>query len=394
MLDRWALLRAAPAPSTRSPRRSTTSTRRGPGRRLTDFVDDLSNWYVRRSRRRFWDGDPAALATLHECLEIMTRLLAPFMPFITDEVHERWFATSTDGAADSVHLQAWPDADPTPIDPALGDADGAGPPAGRARPGGPRGVRRQDPPAAGPGAGVRGRLGRAAGRAAPARRDELNVRSLDALTSAGDLVDASVKPNFRSLGKRFGQRTPEVAAAIAAADAGARWRPRCAATGTATVDVDGGPSTITADESSSPRRRAAAGRSPPAGTETVALDLELTDELRAAGTVREIVRLVQEARKAQGLEVTDRIELWWEADGETADALRRRRRPARRARCLAVTVTRGAPAAPLAPHDVAERGRPILATLGRLKFHPFGRMTGTQPVSDALYERVWLLRTG
>ena len=59
------------------------------GRRLTEFIDDLSNWYVRRSRRRFWDGDPAALATLHECLEVVTRLLAPFMPFITDEVHER-----------------------------------------------------------------------------------------------------------------------------------------------------------------------------------------------------------------------------------------------------------------------------------------------------------------
>ena len=91
-----------------------------------------------------------------------------------------------------------------------------------------------------------------------------------------------------------------------------------------------------------------------AGTETVALDLELTDDLRAAGTVREIVRLVQEARKAQGFEVTDRIELWWEADGETATALREATELLAD-EVLAVTVTEGAPTAPLSPHEIPER---------------------------------------
>src|SRR6185503_5982831 len=78
------------------------------GRALSAFVDDLSNWYVRRSRRRFWDGDPAALTTLHECLEVLTRLMAPFVPFITEEVHERLVHDVWPDLPDSVHLRDFP----------------------------------------------------------------------------------------------------------------------------------------------------------------------------------------------------------------------------------------------------------------------------------------------
>jgi len=330
------------------------------GKRLTEFVDDLSNWYVRRSRRRFWSGDPAALATLHECLEVCTRLLAPFMPFITEDVHERlvWDPARDSGAAeavpDSVHLASWPEADPSTVSEALGEQMAL--------------VRRlvELGRAARAESGVRTRqpLSRALVSAAgweeltpDLRRhiaDELNVRVLDTLTSAGDLVDTSVKPNFRSLGKRFGDRTPAVAAAITAADpdilAAALRQDGRASVEVAADTIELGADDVVLNES--PRSGWAVSA---AGSETVALDLEITDELRAAGTVREVVRLIQEARKAAGFEVTDRIELWWDADGEVATALENASRLLGE-EVLAVSVTRGEPAAPLAPHEIGELG--------------------------------------
>jgi isoleucyl-tRNA synthetase len=322
------------------------------GRRLTEFVDDLSNWYVRRSRRRFWSGDAAALATLHECLEVTTRLLAPFTPFITEEVHERLVGDIDADAPDSVHLRAWPEVDAAALAPELVPQMAL--------------VRRlvELGRAARAESGVRTRqpLGRALVSAtgweslsAELRRhvaDELNVVALDALTTAGDLVELSVKANYRSLGRRFGSQTPAVAAAVEAADA-APLVAALRADGTTTVDVDGAAVDITADDvlvTETPRAGWAVSTS---GTETVALDLTLTDELRAAGTAREFVRLVQEARKNQGLEVTDRIELWWQADGPAGAALRDATALIA-AEVLAVTVTEGPPAAPLSPHQMSE----------------------------------------
>ncbi|MBV9870008.1 MAG: isoleucine--tRNA ligase, partial [Frankiaceae bacterium] len=324
------------------------------GRRLTEFVDDLSNWYVRRSRRRFWDGDAAALATLHECLEVTTRLLAPFMPFMTEEVHERLVRDVDVTAPDSVHLRTWPAAEVGAIDPTLSQQMGLVRrlvELGRSARTESK-VRTRQPLAR---AMVSGAGWDALG---PELRqhiaDELNVRSVDALTSAGDLVDTTVKANFRSLGKRFGKQTPAVADAVATADAAA-LSASLRSRGVASVDVAGEPVEIGAADvviSETPRSGWAVAAS---GGETVALDLELTDELRAAGTVREIVRLVQEARKAQGFEVTDRIELWWEADGDTAAALREAT-GLLAGEVLAVSVIEGPPAAPLSPHDVADRG--------------------------------------
>ena len=324
------------------------------GQRLSGFIDDLSNWYVRRSRRRFWHGEPAALETLHECVEVITRLLAPFMPFIADDVHERLVCDLDDDAVDSVHLRAWPTADQAAISPELSAQMALARRivelgrAARAE----SAVRTRQPLS-------RALVSAPGWDSLPEElrqhvAEELNVRSLDALTTAGDLVDVSVKANYRSLGRRFGSRTPAVAQAIQEADA-ATLTAALRASGSARVDVGGdwvevGPDDVISTES--PRTGWAVAAN---GTETVALDLELTDELRAAGTVREIVRLVQEARKAQGLEVTDRIELWWEADGEVADALREGT-DLLAEEVLAVNVTQGPPTAPLAPHEAGERG--------------------------------------
>jgi isoleucyl-tRNA synthetase len=353
LLDRWALselhrsmIEVSAALDDFDPTRA--------GRRLTEFVDDLSNWYVRRSRRRFWDGDPAALSTLHECLETVTRMLAPFVPFITEEVHERLVHDVTPCSPDSVHLEPWPEADAAAVDVTLGeqmDLVRRAVELGRSARSG-SGVRTRQPLS-------RALVSATGWTALPDElkahvADELNVRSLDALTSAGDLVDVTVKANFRSLGRRYGPQTPTVAAAVAAADA-ATLVAAVRADGTATVSVDGADFEVRTEDllvTESPRSGWAVAS---AGAETVALDLELTDELRRAGTVREVVRLVQDTRKAQGLDVTDRVELWWEADGQTAIALRESA-DLLGGEVLAVTITEGRPAAPLSSHTAADLG--------------------------------------
>jgi isoleucyl-tRNA synthetase len=140
-------------------------------------------------------------------------------------------------------------------------------------------------------------------------------------TLAGDLVDVSAKGNFRTLGKRFATKTPAVAAAIAAADA-AVLAASLRADGRVSVEVDGEPVEVGPDDvivTETPREGWAVAS---ASGETVALDLGITPELRRAGLAREAVRLVQDARKMSSFDVSDRIHLWWSADGELADALR------------------------------------------------------------------------
>jgi isoleucyl-tRNA synthetase len=152
--------------------------------------------------------------------------------------------------------------------------------------------------------------------------DELNVGAIEPLAAAGEgLVDHSAKGNFRALGKRFAKQTPVVAKAIADADAAA-LAAALEANGRATVSVDGEDVEVLADEVIVSERPREGWSVVNEQGETVALDLELTPELVRAGLAREVVRLVQEARKNSGFEVSDRIELRWTAGGDTAEALR------------------------------------------------------------------------
>jgi isoleucyl-tRNA synthetase len=164
-----------------------------------------------------------------------------------------------------------------------------------------------------------------------------------------------VKPNFRTLGKRYGARTKDVAAAVAAAPPGEV----VAAVRAGTTMTLAGEAVVLADDDVVVTETPAEGWA--TATEsglTVALDLRLTDALRRAGLLREAIRLVQDARKAQGFDVSDRIELWWQSTSgheQVAEALREGA-GLLAAEVLAVSVTEGAPAAPLAAHPVEDLG--------------------------------------
>ena len=117
-LDRWALSETHRTAQQVDSALDGYDTQRA-GRLLADLIDDLSNWYVRRSRRRFWDGDAAALGTLHEVLRVLTLLMAPFTPFVTERVWQDLFAATSDELPDSVHLARWPEVDGSLVDDTL-----------------------------------------------------------------------------------------------------------------------------------------------------------------------------------------------------------------------------------------------------------------------------------
>jgi isoleucyl-tRNA synthetase len=319
VLDRWALSEVHRVAAEVDDALANFDTARA-GKALSGLIDGLSNWYVRRSRRRFWNGDPAALSTLHECLDVLTRMLAPIVPFVTERVWSALFVST--GAVDSVHLASWPEADHAFIDSELSEQVSLVRrlvELGRAARADSKMKTRQPLSQA---------LISAPGWASLPEdlkaqvRDELNVVALANLSDAGELVELSVKPNFRVLGRRFGKRTQAVATAIQSVEPAAFVAAYRA--GTATVELDGESVGIGGDEvvvAETPRSGWAVAS---AGSDTVALDLELTHELRLAGLAREVIRLVQEARKNAGLEVTDRIELWWRVGGspEPAEAIR------------------------------------------------------------------------
>ncbi len=316
VIDRWVISEANQLARDVDQALEAFDTQRA-GRLLSTFIDNLSNWYVRRSRRRFWDGDPAALATLHEALRTATLCLAPFTPFITERVWQDLFRSTDPSAPKSVHLATWPEVTAEAIDEQLGTDMAL--------------VRRivELGRAARASSGVRTRqpLGRALVSAtgwselsAQLREqicEELNISTLESLDDGGaGLVDTSVKANFRSLGQRFGKQTPAVAAAIAASDPAALLA-AMRASGSTTLTVSGLGEVSVAESdvviTETPREGWAVAAD--AG-ESIALDLTITDDLRRAGLAREIVRAIQEARKNSGLDVADRISVYWSSADE------------------------------------------------------------------------------
>jgi len=315
-LDRWALSRLQATTAIVRERMDDYDCTTA-GRAIADYVEELSNWYVRLSRRRFWDGDRAAFATLRHCLLETVAMLAPFVPFLADEIHRNLAGPD---AAPSVHLRDFPEVDESRADPELEQ----GMEAVRLTVELGRAARAQAK------AKVRQPLRRAvivandSERAAiEARADlvtaELNVKELDFVTDESELVSYSAKPNYRALGPRFGKKMPQVAAAVEALDA-AHVAAVLAEGGEIGISIDGSDHTLGTDDITLALEPLEGCEVEAEAGHAVALQLELDDELRREGLAREIVHAVQNARKAAGLEITDRIDLTLTGDPDLLEA--------------------------------------------------------------------------
>ncbi len=310
VLDRWALAELDATVAEVTAALDDFDALRG-ATRIARFVDDLSNWYVRRSRPRFWkSSDPAAHATLHHCLVTASQLLAPFCPFLADEVY-----TTLTGEA-SVHLADWPAVSPGPAADAALVAEMATArrlvALGRAA--------RTD-------AKVRTRqpLGRAlllhpgasmSPDVAAEVAGELNVKALDDVDTLSGLISWTVVPNFRTLGPRLGKKVNEVKAALATAD-GSELQRRLEADGY--IEVAG--ERLTGDDVDVRATRHESFAFAEDGGWAVALDLDLDDDLRREGLARELVRALNDLRKETGLALSDRIALTLDADDALAAAI-------------------------------------------------------------------------
>ena len=295
------------------------------GSLLATFIDDLSNWYVRRSRRRFWDGDPVALNTLYFCLKNLTLLLAPMVPFISEHVWQSLIRVAQSNQPESVHLADFPISDAKRIDENLSAS------VSLSR----RLVELGRSARAESGVKIRQPLSRALVSASGWEKiseeikthiaDELNIQKLDGIHVAeADLVDVSVKANFRTLGTKFGAEVQDIAKAITEADHTLMVKHLRenksfdinlkTASGKKVVSIDIDDLVVTETPRTGWSVASHAG-------ESLALDLALTPELIQMGVVREVIRAVQEERKRIGLDISDRITVNWNAPEQIALAI-------------------------------------------------------------------------
>ncbi|MBU6352756.1 MAG: isoleucine--tRNA ligase [Actinomycetales bacterium] len=320
MMDRWILSELNALVKTTDEAYANFDSQ-GAGNAIATFIDDLSNWYVRRSRRRFWDGEVAALTTLYECIETLTLVMAPMVPFITEHVWQVLIKKVRSDQPQSVHLADFPISDSSAIETKL-SSDVA---LTRRLVELGRASRAQSQ------VKIRQPLSRAL-IAAPGWKsldaelkeqiaDELNVIALDDLSGAGgDLVDVSIKANFRSLGARYGGDVQAIAKSLTAMDATElvaqvrREGKVVISYGSSEAEISEADLVIT----ETPRTGwAVASHS----GESVALDLTLTPELIAQGIVREAIRAIQDKRKESGFDVSDRIDVRWNAAAENVSAI-------------------------------------------------------------------------
>jgi isoleucyl-tRNA synthetase len=324
-LDRWALSQLA---------RTAREAREGleaydatsAGRRIAAFVDDLSNWYVRRARRRFWapggegsDDTRAAFHTLHTCLVTVAQLLAPFTPFIAEELWRNLAADRGD-APSSVHLSDYPVADVDAMDDRLDEAmrvaRGIVELGRRVRVETKTRTRQPLAEAVVQLAGDHDLMHDVLALVA----DELNVKAVVFAGSEAAFGSWRAKPDYKVLGPKLGPGVKEVARLLANDEGG------IAATLARGEDAelvlgDGIALSLSPGDVDLTQEVAEGWGVASDGGMTVALDLELTGELRREGLARELIRGVQDARKAAGLHVSDRIALGISAGDRIAEAL-------------------------------------------------------------------------
>ena len=301
-LDRWILSRLTQVEAETDVHMTQYDATLGSRKVMQFFDEDVSKWYVRLSRSRFYDVDSAdnraAFATLHEVLAVTCRLLAPFAPFLTDEIHRSL-------TGESVHLAMYVRAAPTPVDleleQAMDDIRHLATLAHAARDEANVKVRQPLPLMQ----CVVPRAPEAAMALAFLLEAELNVKRVEFVQSTDGLVSLDAKANFRALGKKFGKETPLVAAAVPGMSA---VELRTLASGASvTIEVAGVARLIEPDDVTIIRRATGDAVVQEEGGYGVALDTAVTPELRAEGLSREVISRIQRLRKEAQYDVSDRI---------------------------------------------------------------------------------------
>ena len=280
----------------------------GATRPIAEFVDGLSNWYVRLSRRRFWDGEAAALETLHHVLVTVAHLLAPTTPFIAEAIYQNLVVNVDADAPDSVHLSRWPQANEALIDEQLHEDMVLVQKVTRLGHAARQNANLK----------VRQPLAQVIVRTRSEEEDaslqrlkellltELNVKELASTHASADLVDVEVFPYPRQLGQKYGRGFPKIRAAISGMDQ-AELAARFQAGETVEIEADGEIYAVEPEDvevRTSPRVGYSVAED---GGYLVAVTTDLTPELEQEGYARELVRRIQQLRKDANLEISDRI---------------------------------------------------------------------------------------
>jgi isoleucyl-tRNA synthetase len=329
-LDRWILLRLGRLTADTTARMDAydlTAAARG----IEELLGDLTNWYIRRSRDRFWapNSDEAGSAAkasayeaLYEVLTTLTRLIAPFTPFVAEVLHRHLVRSQVEGAPASVHLEDWPVPAPGRADEALERGMAAvqrivtlGHAARNLH-----GLKTRQPLSAVTLVTADESLQGFVEPYAELLEDELNVKEIRWAADRNVYVHHEVKPIFPKTGPRFGKKMPEVKKALDAAD-GDALAAELERAGKITVQLSDGPAGLSAEEVEV-RLVEKEGTATQGDRELlVALATELTPELEAEGLAREFVHWVQQARKKEDLDYADRIRVAYEAGAEMKAAV-------------------------------------------------------------------------
>ena len=292
------------------------------GRELTDFADELSNWYVRRCRDRYWgaemtDDKEAAYMTLYTVLKTVSLLAAPFVPFMTEAIYQNIVRSVDETAPLSVHLCDYPTVDASFIDEALETEMEKVlniVTVGRSARNSAAQKTRQ------PLAKMYVQGEALSERAAAIVTEELNVKEIAFIENADDLMSYKVKPQLRTLGPRYGKLLGKISAYLAAnGDAIVRTHHEGR---DYTFDVDGTEVVLSPDDVLVSTQQKEGLVSEQGNGVTVVLDTNLTPELIEEGVVRELVSKIQTMRKEAGFEVADHIRIGFEQGERTAAILK------------------------------------------------------------------------
>jgi isoleucyl-tRNA synthetase len=292
------------------------------------FVDDLSNWYVRRSRRRFWKSEQdedknLAYWTLYQCLVTLDKLLAPLIPFVTEEMYQNLVRSVDQGAPESVHHCEFPTAEEAEVDEELMEQMALAikiSSLGRSARG-LAGLKLRQPLSSavvvGPFQGRKDPMGALADLVT----DELNVKEIRFGEDASELVTYRLNPDLRLLGPRYGPLLPKIQQAVAGLDQ-TEGVAKLASGEALNVSVEGVEVELSPAEVSVEIYPRTGYQVSSEGEYLVGVDLTLTDELVREGLARELVRRIQNLRKEAGFRIEDKILAYYEADAALSDVMR------------------------------------------------------------------------